>query len=198
VKIYRSSREVLAEIERALSIKTSSPGTPSPLDQVVSALQNGRHYLSTTIYLLADDRLVLQGMGGQAGCPKEIRVGEGIVGKVAQTGKAHIAADVTRDSDYRKCHAGTRSEIAQPVRTPGRVLAVINVESAEENALGREDQLLLKQAASRLALFLTGPGKYLIHRWRIAEAASSSQTQPGGSSGQGSARGAVAGRRTAK
>jgi putative methionine-R-sulfoxide reductase with GAF domain len=204
VKIYRSAAEVLSEIEYALSQTRYSPRAVSPLGLAVSALQEGRHYFSATIYFLEANRLLLQAWGGNPGPPQEIRVGDGIVGRVAQTGKVHLALDVSRDSDYRRYFAETCSEIAQPIRTPGRTLGVLNVESAQQNALAFEDQILLKEVASRLGIFLVTRGKYLSHRWRVAETASGTAPEshmsalPDAILGQSSARGAVAGRTTAK
>jgi putative methionine-R-sulfoxide reductase with GAF domain len=199
VKTYRSTREVLSEIERVLSQNTYSLRALSPLQSVVDTLQAGRHYLSTTIYLVAGDRLVLQASGGQDGAPQEIRGGDGFVGKVAETGTAYLARDVNGDSAYRKYFSETRAALAVPVQTPSRVWAVLNVESDREEALGWEDQVLLKEVGSRLGVFLAGRGKYLIHRWRIADAIAGAKikTQPKGNSGQ-SARSATAGTRTVK
>ncbi len=141
---------------------------------------------------------MLQSASGPAGCPEVIRLGEGLVGSAARTGRARIAPDVSRESDYRKYFAETRAEIAQPIRTPGQVLGVLNVESDEENALGRQDQVLLKEAASRLGLFLAGRGKYLMRQQRSMPPVAVPKSASQASAGLGSARGAVAGRRTAK
>jgi putative methionine-R-sulfoxide reductase with GAF domain len=198
VKTYRSTPEVLAEIERVLSPNHSSPGADPPLDAAVRALHEGRHYFSTTIYLTEGESLRLRSGRGPAGCPEVIRLGQGLVGKAAQTGRPQVATAISHDSDYQPHFAETRAEIAQPIRTPGRVLGVINVESAQENALGRQDQVLLKEAASRLGLFLAGRGKYLMHQWNSTGGTSEVKSAPQTAASENSARSAVAGRRTAK
>ena len=44
-----------------------------------------------------------------------------MVGHVAATGKMHYAPDVTRDPYYEACEPGTRSEVAIPSATRGRI-----------------------------------------------------------------------------
>ena len=171
MKIYRSSREVLDEVERALAPKTLAPGSALPLEQIAGALRRGRHYVATGIYLVTGERVLLLASGGPECSSPQVDLGEGVVGKVAQSGKPRLVPDVSGEADYLKCYADTRSELAVPIKMPGRVLGVLNLESAEVNGIGREEQVLAKEVAARLARFLAGRGKYLVRHARTQKSA---------------------------
>ncbi len=63
----------------------------------------------------------------------EINVGQGVVGKVARTGKALIVNDTDVSSDYFKDHFDAGSEIAVPINLNGEIIGVINCESSYKN-----------------------------------------------------------------
>jgi ligand-binding sensor domain-containing protein len=73
---------------------------------------------------------------GQAGKiinPIEIPIGKGIVGNVAQTGKAEIIADTALDERYIVDDVRRFSEIAIPVTINGAVAGVIDSEHSQKN-----------------------------------------------------------------
>ena len=81
----------------------------------------------------------------------KLRVGEGITGWVARTGKPARVGDVTRDPRYIMVRRDVRSELAVPLEVNGEVRGVLNVDSDRENAFTSEDQQLLEALAMQAA-----------------------------------------------
>ncbi len=76
-----------------------------------------------------------------------LRVGEGITGWVARTGRPACVGDVSRDRRYIALHAGVRSELAVPLRVVGQVRGVINVDANTLDAFSEDDVELLTELA---------------------------------------------------
>ncbi|GIL15925.1 MAG: hypothetical protein BroJett039_10980 [Chloroflexota bacterium] len=69
--------------------------------------------------------------------------GQGVVGWVLAHGAPLVVPDVTQEPRYRCVMPETRAELCVPLRTRGRILGVINVESPQVNAFNEHDVLLL-------------------------------------------------------
>lgn len=78
-----------------------------------------------------------------------LALGAGVTGWVAATGETLLVPDVTREPRYVPIRAGVRSELAVPLRTDGRVLGVINVDSDHAEAFAAETAGLLEMLARR-------------------------------------------------
>lgn len=78
----------------------------------------------------------------------EIPVGKGIVGTVAQTGRAIISRDTTKDPRYIVDDLNRLSEIAVPVLVDGKVFAVIDSEHPQKNFYRRYHLRVLKKIAA--------------------------------------------------
>lgn len=76
-----------------------------------------------------------------------LRVGEGITGWVARTGKPARVADVTQDPRYVMLRRGARSELAVPLEVKGEIRGVLNVDSDRRDAFDAGDQELLEALA---------------------------------------------------
>jgi signal transduction histidine kinase len=74
-----------------------------------------------------------------------LRVGEGVTGWVAQTGRPARVGDVSQDRRYVSVRAGVRSELAVPLEVRGEVRGVINVDSERTDAFSAADQALLEE-----------------------------------------------------
>jgi diguanylate cyclase (GGDEF)-like protein/PAS domain S-box-containing protein len=81
-----------------------------------------------------------------------VSVGQGITGIVAETGQPRRVADVSKDQDYINVDSNIRSEICVPLKIGGRVIGVINAESAKLNAFTVADERLLTTLAGQLAI----------------------------------------------
>ncbi len=87
-----------------------------------------------------------------------LRVGEGITGWVARTGKPARVGDVASDPRYIMLRRGVRSELAVPLEVNGEVRGVLNVDSDRRNAFSPDDQDLLEALARPAA-------KAIHHTW---------------------------------
>jgi len=84
----------------------------------------------------------------------EVRLGEGIIGDVAQTGHEVIANDVSREPRYRFLESlpDTRSEAVLPLRIGQRILGVLDVQSERLDAFAETDLLVLHALADNVAV----------------------------------------------
>ena len=76
-----------------------------------------------------------------------LRVGEGITGWVARTGKAARVGDVTQDKRYVAASPRVRSELTVPLEVGGEVRGVLNVDADRKDAFTEEDQDSLESLA---------------------------------------------------
>jgi signal transduction histidine kinase len=90
------------------------------------------------------------GLPENAGALK-FRVGEGITGWVARTGKATRVGDVKKDRRYVMVHPKVRSELAVPLEVNGEIRGVLNVDSDRRNAFTLEDEELFQELARHAA-----------------------------------------------
>jgi signal transduction histidine kinase len=81
----------------------------------------------------------------------KLRVGQGITGWVARTGKAARVGDVRNDPRYITLRNDVRSELAVPLEVLDQVRGVLNVDSLNEDAFSEEDQQLLEELAVQAA-----------------------------------------------
>ena len=77
----------------------------------------------------------------------KLRVGAGVTGWVAQTGKVARVGDVTQDKRYVSIRRDVRSELAVPLEVRGELRGVINVDSDRVDAFSEDDQELLQELA---------------------------------------------------
>ncbi len=172
MKSYRSAREVLAAVKRAIA--DDQPGSRTDtLHEITRILHDDRHYFWVAIYLVHGNQAVRKAFSGpeaeQEPCTA-IALGRGNVGAAAQDGHARFVPDVSADKTYLRCFHQTQAEIATPIKIAGRVLGVLDAESDRRNGFSGEDRVLLKGVAGTLALFLTGDGKYLVRKLRESAA----------------------------
>jgi signal transduction histidine kinase len=81
----------------------------------------------------------------------QLRIGEGVTGRVARTGKPARVGDVTQDAHYVAARRGVRSELAVPLEVNGETRGVLNVDSDRADAFSADDQGLLQELAVQAA-----------------------------------------------
>ncbi len=91
-----------------------------------------------------------------------VRVGEGLIGQVAQTGEEILATDVSRDPHYRYVNAlpETRSEVVLPLKIENRLLGVLDVQSDQLDGFHEMDLLVLRALADNVAIAVEGARLY--------------------------------------
>jgi diguanylate cyclase (GGDEF)-like protein len=84
----------------------------------------------------------------------DIPLGRGITGRCAATASVIVVDDVSREPEYIPGVPGARSELAVPLLADGRVVGVLNAESPEPAAYGREHVRALSVIAQQAAVVL--------------------------------------------
>lgn len=82
----------------------------------------------------------------------KLKIGQGLVGWVAETGEAEIVPDVSKDDRYISGHPDTKSEIVAPIKIDGRILGVFNLESNKSSAYDQSSLNLITAFASHAAI----------------------------------------------
>jgi sigma-B regulation protein RsbU (phosphoserine phosphatase) len=93
-----------------------------------------------------------------------LKMGQGICGRVAQTGNGVIASDVRANPDYIALRSQTMSEMAVPVKIENNVIGVFNVESDTADAYTKHDLELMSGFASLAAVSIE---RARMHRERL-------------------------------
>ncbi len=147
--------ETLYEIERILmdevDIRTAARG-------VLRVIRDnlGYDFLILTLRGPDDSLEVLAQVGyekEQNEIPGIIRMGEGVIGKVAAEGKTINIPDVSLHESYIAVRPGIRSEVAIPIHGEEEsILGVLNVESARPAAFGERDLQVLTSVANQLSV----------------------------------------------
>ena len=108
--------------------------------------------------------LASQGLPIHAAALK-LRVGEGITGWVARTGKPARVGDVTRDPRYIRLRRSVRSELAVPLEVNGEVRGVLNVDADRKEAFDAGAEELLAGLAAQAARAIQNT--WLYEQWRL-------------------------------
>ena len=83
------------------------------------------------------------------------KVGEGMIGKAAQTGQRQLSNDVRTNPVYIKClptKVETISELCLPISIADQVLGVVDIQSPNPNAFDASDVTVLETLANQLAI----------------------------------------------
>ncbi len=83
-----------------------------------------------------------------------LKLGEGFLGRVAETGKPIISADVSKDARYFAARKRTRSEMVAPIVSNEVVIGAFDLESDELNAYSEDDLAVLQMLTSQVAIII--------------------------------------------
>lgn len=81
----------------------------------------------------------------------DMPIGQGITGKVAETGQPIRIGNIESAQNYVDIDQSTFSELCVPIKLKDRVLGVINAENTRADAFSLDDELLLGTIAGQLA-----------------------------------------------
>jgi phosphoserine phosphatase RsbU/P len=153
--------EITRKISRSLNLE-------EVLAQVMDTLDSLLPYDAAGIYIIRRDPHITEGGSSTLVFHAEavrgydieelmelrLKLGEGLIGWVAQTGEAVIVADVSKDRRYVNARRKTCSEVVAPVISNDEVIGVFDLESDELDAYGEEDKQLLMLLASQVAIIV--------------------------------------------
>lgn len=83
-----------------------------------------------------------------------LKMGEGFLGAVAQSGRAIISPDVSKDPRYFAARERTRSEMLAPIISNDRVIGVFDLESDKLDAYSDDDLSILQLLTSQVAIII--------------------------------------------
>ena len=150
----RSARlGLLEEVGRQI---TNSLDEKEILQRTLEAVVNKFGYAEAAISLLVNkDSLEVAAISGtedfgyRSGYQQ--KMGEGIIGHVAETRQPHITGDVSNDPYYYSSAERKGSAIGVPMLDKDRLLGVIYIESAIQNDLKSDDVQTLQALANQVA-----------------------------------------------
>jgi GAF domain-containing protein len=101
-------------------------------------------------YLLRDeDTLVLGPFQGKTACI-HIRVGRGVCGTAVKEARTVLVLDVHAFPGHIACDSASRSEVVVPVRSGGKIVGVLDLDSPKEGRFSEEDAAGLEKAVRAL------------------------------------------------
>jgi sigma-B regulation protein RsbU (phosphoserine phosphatase) len=129
---------------------------PDLFHQIVTLTQEKFGYYNVGIFIRDGDVLRLGASTKPTADvgPTEIATNAGMISWAAAKGETAIANDVTQDSRYVHLSTlpDTRSEIALPLMIEENVLGVLDVQSTDAGAFGKEDVFVLETLANQVAI----------------------------------------------
>ncbi len=148
------------------------------LDTAVSALHQILEYFRVAVFLVdeATQELYVAAANDEFWpvIPSGYRqkVGEGLIGLAAATGKTVLSPDSL--TDERNLQVGcwsSRATLSVPIKIAGRVVGVLEAEAAQPNAFTEEDAAALEIAADQLAVAIQNARLFAESQRRVAELA---------------------------
>jgi sigma-B regulation protein RsbU (phosphoserine phosphatase) len=83
-----------------------------------------------------------------------LKLGEGFIGRVAESGKPLISPDVSKDPRYFRARERTRSEMVAPIVSNDKVIGVFDLESDQLDAYQPDDLTILQMLTSQVAIII--------------------------------------------
>lgn len=120
------------------------PDLVANLANVVAALKEQFGWFWVGFYLVKGDELVLGPFQGPVACTR-IRYGKGVCGSSWEQQQTLIVPDVEQFPGHIACSSLSKSEIVVPVIRDGKVIGVLDVDSAELDEFDTTDQKYLEE-----------------------------------------------------
>ena len=90
-------------------------------------------------YLMDKGSLLVGPFQGRPACIR-IEIGKGVCGTAVKEDKIQRVADVHAFPGHIACDAASRSEIVLPIRSRGRIVGVLDIDSPEPERFSQEDE----------------------------------------------------------
>lgn len=173
-------RAVQLEVSREVALRLMAALDPDELmAQVVRLVQDYFGYYHVHVYLVDSETGFLnmaEGTGKPGRIMKErghrLALGQGLVGKVAQTGAPLLVADVSLEPQWlpNPLLPETRSELTVPLRLGDEILGVLDVQSNRVDGVTKEDVSLLEGLGGQIAVAIQNARLFESERRRRVEA----------------------------
>ena len=168
----------LALIDRVRTALTRELDLDALFRTVVTAITETFGYALVSLYILEGDELVLQHQIGYDYVLDRIPIASGITGRVVQTGQAVLLEDVRTDPAFLMAMDGLVSEVCVPLTDQGRVVGVLNVESAQGVRLTEADLRLMTVLAEHVSIAISQARLYTEARENAARLTAAFESLP--------------------
>lgn len=126
-------------------------------DQAASMIETESHYVAALsnlsaliyesmdrlnwagFYMMDKGSLLVGPFQGRPACIR-IEIGKGVCGTAVKEKKIQRVADVHAFPGHIACDAASRSEIVLPIRSGGRIVGVLDIDSPEPERFSEEDE----------------------------------------------------------
>ena len=152
---------MLLEITRTIS---RSLDLDELLNKVMDTLGSLIHYDAAGIYLIGpgdnDNPYIFKARAIRGYdisfelVEPRIKMGEGFIGRVAESGKPLICPDVSKDPRYFEARNRTKSEMVAPIVSNDKVIGVFDLESDRLDAYSDDDLAILQMLTSQVAIII--------------------------------------------
>lgn len=132
-----------ALIPQIEALVNGEPDLVANLANVAAALKEQFGWFWVGFYLVKENELVLGPFQGPVACTR-IRYGKGVCGSSWEQARTLIVPDVEQFPGHIACSSLSKSEIVVPVIRDGKVIGVLDVDSAEYNEFDSTDQQYLE------------------------------------------------------
>lgn len=140
-KLIASQIEALAEIDQDFV---------PVLSNVAALLDEAMERINWVgFYLLDKGSLLVGPFQGKVACVR-IEIGKGVCGTAVEQGKVLRVEDVHAFPGHIACDSASRSEIVLPMRSGGKAVGVLDIDSPEKARFTQEDELGLAQVVAAL------------------------------------------------
>lgn len=120
---------------------------------VSAALKEQFNFFWVGFYMVKGEELVLGPFQGPVACTR-IKKGKGVCGKSWEQAETLIVPDVEAFPGHIACSSASRSEIVIPIIRNGKVIGVLDVDSAELDQFDKTDAKYLTEIISLINLNL--------------------------------------------
>src|SRR5258708_35044878 len=155
-ELHMEQVEDLIKLQKAAQKITSILDLDELIDKIVTEVAQSFGCLEAAIYLHdeVNQELIITGVCGCTvhGKGSRKKVGEGMTGHVAATGKMHYAPDVRQDPYYIACEPSTLSEVAIPLHVEGGLVGVFSTSHHELDAFPPAQLRLLQSLCKHIAV----------------------------------------------
>ena len=129
------------------------------IDRLIEPLKRNLSFASFNIYLI-DERTKDLKVATTHGYDVEeiekfkLKVGKGITGWVAKTGKPIIVPDVSKDQRCIKGNPDIRSEMCVPLKVKDKVIGVLDIEDTKLDAFSKENLTFISAIAGQISMII--------------------------------------------
>ena len=127
-------------VEQAASMIETEPYYVAALSNISALIYESMDRLNWAGFYLMDKGSLLVGpFQGRPACIR-IEIGKGVCGTAVKEEKIQRVADVHAFPGHIACDAASRSEIVLPIRSDGRIVGVLDIDSPEAERFSIEDE----------------------------------------------------------